>query len=137
MSKQSKISFRVSKDLKTYLSDNALGCDMSLTNFCIWILESYQKGEDITGSTDTERVKGNARLKESSLQFETDKNKMLSDIATLKKENEALKSENSRIIVKHHEQNTKNVKHFQNAIKEEVNKAFQRGLDSNKTTIIN
>ncbi|PWK28967.1 hypothetical protein LV89_00520 [Arcicella aurantiaca] len=121
MEKTSKISFRLSDELKTFLSDNANRGELSMTDFCIWILTSYKNGEDITGNIENYGVKEDARLNEILAEFETYKRRAFNEI-------EALKKDKSNLITKYNELQSKIIQECKGVIKNEVEKAYKRGF---------
>lgn len=85
--KDSKISFRLSNDLKAFLSEYAKSSELSLTDLCIWILEGFEKGEDRTCSSENERIEGGKKLKEITADFEAYKLKMTEGMEVIKRKN--------------------------------------------------
>lgn len=109
MKKSANMSFRLPEVLKSELSETARIAGMSLTDFNIFLIDSYLRDEDVTQSTDRERSKWQAQT-----------TKMLAEL-------EECKKELRNVQHKYQEQQLETVS-YKKIVQESVNKAYQRGF---------
>ena len=103
------MSFRLPEVLKSELSETAHNAGMSLTDFNIFLIDSYLRDEDVTQCTEREKSKCQSQA-----------TKILGEL-------EECKKELSNVQHKYQEQQLESI-NYKKIVQESVNKAYQRGF---------
>ena len=110
MKKSAKMSFRLPEALKSELSETASNAGMSLTDFNIFLIDCYLRGEDVTHNTDIEKSKWHAQ-----------ETKILGELEQFKRDLSDAKN-------KYQEQQLE-ISNYRKIVQESVNKAYRKGFD--------